>query len=371
MAKAGTSHCVEHQTQRAPKSHTGNVPYTLAHLAVVEPLQQALGLKKLTSAMVWGSLAPDLPMVFGLDELSIACHHKTWGLLGVAPTAAVAGYLAWRDLAPRSARSLGVDLGTLDPRHTNAPVHTEDHISSNGGNSTAVTALPSATSPPCNTSTARLSDATKWWLTATAAAMLHVGMDAFTHDDGQAACLMPVLTREVRGHTVAMWAQVGTSAIGLAMLAKHVRQINPEQSWQQTWTQQREAWIFTLTSAAVAGIVRTVAAPANVRCREPKKRWALGAIVGSMTAVAAVPIAAGLYDRLKHRDAPPQRNQTSQSQTGEHTPPQTEHIAHHLVPRARTSRPRHRKQLHGNVLVHQVKRAWPKAHHTTAPRHVR
>lgn len=275
------------------------MPYTLAHLAVVKPIQRLTGIQKTTSALVWGSLAPDLPMVFGFDQLSIACHHKTWGLLGVAPTAAVAGYLAWRDLAPRSARSLGINLGTLDPgtldpRHqSNAPVDL-------GTDNAESTPHASSDAMPGTQSAGQLSDGAKWWLTATAAAMLHVGMDAFTHDDGQAACLMPVLQQEVRGHSVAMWAQVGSSALGLAMLYKHVKQISPEQSWQHTLTQQREAWIFTLSTAAVAGIVRTIAAPANVRCREPKKRWALGGIVGSMTAIAAIPIAAGLYDRYRH-----------------------------------------------------------------------
>lgn len=334
----------ENRTYPRSVRQNRNVPYTLAHLAVVKPIQRLTGIQTTTSALVWGSLAPDLPMVFGFDQLSIACHHKAWGLLGVAPTAAVAGYLAWRDLAPRSARSLGLNLGALGPNQSDDVTYDEQQAKAKTSTSNACASYKPD----------QLSDAAKWWLTATAAAMLHVGMDAFTHEDGQAACLMPVLQQEVRGHSVAMWAQVGSSAVGLAMLYKHVKQIHPEQSWQQSLSQQREAWILTLSTAAVAGIVRTIAAPANVRCREPKKRWALGGIVGSMTAIAAIPIAAGLYDRYRQaqpgtnsgdQHADPEAEPTGSSATrvhAQHLPgPQPRHSAKH---RARNNRPRFIRQ---------------------------
>ena len=173
------------------------MPFTLSHVAAVLPALRTdrAGLPRgrgplLAAGLVAGSLAPDVP--FFADTLFPGCHglgrltHHPVGVLTVDVLIAAAlagGWTLVREplaalLPPRAAPLLGAG----------AP------------------APPSA-------------GAVRFWASAVAGAATHTAWDTFTHGGRWGVRHLPVLDRRLAGVPLHHWAQYGSSAAGLALLA--------------------------------------------------------------------------------------------------------------------------------------------------------
>ena len=174
------------------------MPFTFSHPAAVLPflpmLRDGSGRGPLiASAMVAGSLAPDVPFFvdsllpgsFGLG----AATHRPWAVPTLDVAIAAALVAGWHGL-------LREPLVALLPDRW-------------GDRAEALTA-PLGKPDPYDAA----------WFTASAAlgALTHVGWDAFTHTGRAGERLLPVLRREIAGMPLPLALQWGTSAVGLGLL---------------------------------------------------------------------------------------------------------------------------------------------------------
>ena len=175
------------------------MPFTFSHPAAVLPFMPSLrdGRPRgplIASALVAGSLAPDLP--YFAQSLLPGCYglggatHRAWAVptLDVAIAAGMVG--AWHGLL-------------REPLVALLPEPWADKVE-------ALTA-PTGKRDPYDAA----------WFTASAAlgAFTHVGWDAFTHVGRVGERLVPALRREVAGMPVPLALQWATSAAGLGVLA--------------------------------------------------------------------------------------------------------------------------------------------------------
>jgi Domain of unknown function (DUF4184) len=175
------------------------VPFTFSHPAAVLPFLPSLRDGRphgplIASALVAGSLAPDLPYFaqsllpgsYGLGAVT----HRAWAVptLDVAIAAGLVG--AWHGLLREPLVALLPGPWADRAEALTAPVRKRDPY-----------------------------DAA--WFTASAAlgAFTHVGWDSFTHTGRVGERLLPVLRREVAGMPVPLALQWSTSAAGLGVLA--------------------------------------------------------------------------------------------------------------------------------------------------------
>ena len=175
------------------------MPFTFSHPAAVLPflpvLRDGSGRGPLiASAMVAGSLAPDVP--FFVDSLLPgtyglgAATHRPWAVPTLDVAIAAALVAGWHGL-------LREPLVALLPDRW-------------GDRAEALTA-PLGKPDPYDAA----------WFTTSAAlgALTHVGLDAFTHTGRTGERLVPVLRGKVAGVAVPLALQWGTSAVGLGLLA--------------------------------------------------------------------------------------------------------------------------------------------------------
>jgi hypothetical protein len=272
------------------------VPFTLSHPAAVLPfLRDGRGRGPLiASAMVAGSLAPDVP--FFLESLLPGAYqlghstHRAWAV-PTLDVALAAGLVAgWHGLLREPLVGLLPDRWADRVEALTAPVGKRDPY-----------------------------DAA--WFTASAAlgAATHLGWDAFTHPGRCGERLVPALRREVRGMPLSQALQWGTSAAGLAVLAaagaRQVRRETPVPRRTTLAPAARGRAAAVIGAGAVLGSLHRLA-------REVPKARCAGRAVTVSDAVATVlfgagagaSVGAGAYAlawRIRHRrstgDGPSER----------------------------------------------------------------
>ncbi|MFC1443670.1 DUF4184 family protein [Streptacidiphilus sp. N1-10] len=180
------------------------MPFTLSHPAAVLPLiADGRGRGPLiASAMVAGSLAPDVP--FFLESLLPGSYglggtaHRAWAVPTLDVAIAAGLVVGWHGLLREPLVAL-----LPDPWADRAD---------------ALTA-PSRKPAPGRFGSCQPADAA--WFAASAAlgAFSHVGWDAFTHHGRAGVRRFPALRRTVGGMPVYHALQWGTSAVGLGLIA--------------------------------------------------------------------------------------------------------------------------------------------------------
>ncbi len=163
-----------------------HVPFTGSHPAAVLPLLR-LGLP--ASALVIGSVAPDLPYYFDLP-LTAAQTHSLTGVLGANLILGVCAYLLWH-------------LLLVPPLIWAAPANLQRRI-------------PDRLRAGPRLSTA--GDLARVSLALAIGALTHVLWDAFTHAGMLGPRMMPWLDSVVHGLQLFRWLHVVSSIIGLACL---------------------------------------------------------------------------------------------------------------------------------------------------------
>ncbi|MFD3453620.1 DUF4184 family protein [Streptomyces sp. NPDC058691] len=180
------------------------MPFTISHaLAVLPGLRQdRLGTPRgrgplVAAALVAGSFAPDVP--YFADSLISGVYgygtftHAPLGLVTADPLIAaglVGGWVLLREpvvalLPERSRDRIAVLAGCGDRRPLT------------------------------------VRSAAAFWASAAAGALTHVVWDAFTHHDRWGVRLLPVLDHEVHGTPLHKYAQYGSSAVALVVLAAY------------------------------------------------------------------------------------------------------------------------------------------------------
>ncbi len=165
--------------------------FTPAHTLVVLPVARPLAWARpaVLTALVMATMAPDAPY-FVPVPLTRTETHSLRGVLGVDAALSLVAALGWllaverplRDLSPSWVRAR---LGPLDRRY-------------------------------------RWSDVPLGYLAVVAGGLTHLLWDGFTHHDGFAVQHLPAL-RTVWVHwPVYQWLQLGTSAVGCAVVAGYV-----------------------------------------------------------------------------------------------------------------------------------------------------
>lgn len=167
------------------------MPFTPAHAVAVLPLRgRRLGVPLLTTPLVAGSVAPDLPSFVGLTGLRATSHHWSGVVTVDVVMAAVAGLVwTWMLAAPVA------DV---------LPAGIRSRLRERVG-------LPGAVSHP-------LVLVASWLLSTAVGAATHVVWDSCTHRDGAVVRLVPALTQEVLGLPVDSWLQYLSGVLGTALL---------------------------------------------------------------------------------------------------------------------------------------------------------
>lgn len=157
------------------------MPFTASHIAAVLPLTRR---PLVPSALVAGSMAPDLPYFVLLYPGGGEYTHTWWGLLLVDVPIALAALLVHRALLLEPALALAPAAVRSRVAHLRAPRF---------GLATAVSALVGSTT--------------------------HLVWDAFTHHDGWGVRLFPVLERDVLGLPGFALAQWVSTVLGALLVA--------------------------------------------------------------------------------------------------------------------------------------------------------
>jgi hypothetical protein len=242
------------------------VPFTASHPAAVLPF---LRTPLPASALVIGSLAPDLPYYLPVGELGWETHDAL-AVLTADPLIGLLAWLLWHGLlaapalaaAPAAVRARLLGRVPLGLRVRLRP------------GSLALTALA-----------------------LVLGAGTHVGWDAFTHGGQWGAEHIAVLRRPVAGVPAYDWAQLASSVLGLLVLAWWLRRW-----WVRTepgpapGPAPRWVWPALLALAAVAGGLAALAAP------DPLTAVFEGATRGGAVAGgAALALAAAWHTRRRAR----------------------------------------------------------------------
>ncbi|MCW2874123.1 DUF4184 family protein [Actinacidiphila oryziradicis] len=210
------------------------MPFTLSHAAAVLPLLRRDGSARgplITTALVAGSFAPDVPFfaesflhgVYGYGEVT----HSVPGILTSDPLIAAALAAGWwfvRDpliAPPPSGRGCPVPV-SWNPRN-----------------------------------------AAWFWASAALGAATHIGWDTFTHQGRWGVRTFPVLNTVVHGMPLHHWAQYGSSAAGLVLVAAFAARARHETPRRPD---PRSARSRALMAALLGG---SAAAGAAARCA----RW--------------------------------------------------------------------------------------------------
>ncbi|WP_425954024.1 DUF4184 family protein [Xylanimonas sp. McL0601] len=228
------------------------MPFTPAHAAAVIPLRR-LGLPM--SALVAGSLAPDLPM-FLPGRSGYAVTHSVWGVLTTDPLVALAAVWLWFALV-------------RDPYADVVP-RARDRV-------------------PASVSLTRR----QWWLAAPAAAvgaLTHVVWDSATHPGRWLAVRVEWLQTEHAGLLGLQWAQYVSGVVGVAVVVGYaVWWLGGLPATQRAASVRRPLWWCLAAPAAslVAGVAAFAAAPG---LSAGALEGAVAAIQGLVLAMVAVSV---------------------------------------------------------------------------------
>ncbi|WP_329561876.1 DUF4184 family protein [Kitasatospora sp. NBC_01266] len=258
------------------------MPFTFSHPAAVLPLLRGLRGRGplLASALVAGSMAPDLPFFAASWGPGLFRHgaltHRWWAVPTV--DVALAGVLAagWQGALRRPL------LGLLPPCWAEPALLATERRPAPGGSGQRATAFA---------------------LSAALGAAGHVGWDAFTHPGRLGGRLLPVLERRVAGVPLCTALQYGSSALGLAVLGGHLARelrIEPDGGAPQDprTTRQRARRRALVGAGAAAGAAHRLSRVRRARGTggrsDPISDFCFGAGAGATTAAAVL----GVLDLL-------------------------------------------------------------------------
>ncbi|GAA2782953.1 hypothetical protein GCM10010441_04860 [Kitasatospora paracochleata] len=263
------------------------MPFTLSHPAAVLPLIARRRGPLIASALVAGSLAPDVPyftesLVHGTYGYG-AATHAAWGVptVDVLLAAALVGF--WHGL-------LRAPLVALLPRRL-------------AGRAEALTARRRRWWP------VRAADVGWFVLSAALGAATHVGWDSFTHHDRFGVRLLPVLNRTVAGEPLFSLLQYGSSALALLYVGRFVHRAlrSTEPVPLAPLPYRRRTALVGIAAAALLGTLFRIADRARLRLPlasplELIPTVAFGSIAGLTVGLTLHALAARL-SRLSRRPA--------------------------------------------------------------------
>jgi hypothetical protein len=212
------------------------MPFTLAHPAAAIPFGTMLGRAGVLSALVIGSMSPDLPY-FLPWEIDRASSHSLIGLLIICVPLGFASYLLFHGLL----RPVGCAL---------LPRPIRDRLPR----------IPGSASLPADPVWGVL-------ISLTVGAATHIFWDGFTHEYGFAVEAVPVLRTflfEVDGHEVYLYRllQHASSLTGLSLLAYWVWRwlrttptFHQAAEWQPSPAVRRTSLIVLFASSAIGGLL--------------------------------------------------------------------------------------------------------------------
>jgi hypothetical protein len=215
------------------------MPFTLAHPAAVIPLHRRLGRAGILSALIIGSMAPDMAyfVPLGIDRTAT---HSLAGLLWFCVPVGLVSYVLFHALL----RPLG---------HYLLPVPVQSR-------------LPPASGPSW------IPTAPLWavGLSLVLGAATHLLWDAFMHGDGFVVQTVPALQSllcDIGGYRVTVYKgfQHGSSLLGLLLLARWVMQwfraTQPHHTphgWRPPAAARAPALLILLAAPALAGLISGV-----------------------------------------------------------------------------------------------------------------
>ena len=212
------------------------MPFTLAHPVAAIPLRSLMGNAGVLSALIVGSVTPDLPyfLPLGVDRID---SHSPAGLLWFCLPAGLALYLLFH-AALRPALTFLVPAALRN----RLPV------------------LPDKTWLP-------RAPLAAVFASLLAGATTHIAWDSFTHADGLLVRTLPILgvsLLEVDGYRVYVYKllQHGSSLAGMAILAwwgwrwlVHARPRSPTAAWQPPEYAWAACWVILVGGSTTAGLV--------------------------------------------------------------------------------------------------------------------
>lgn len=170
------------------------MPFTPSHAAAVLPLMgiRVAGAGLPTSALVCGSIAPDLPYYVPLPFAELSTHSLT-GAVGVSAVLAAGAWLVWHGLLAGPA--LAGAPAEVRARLASAPVGIRPRITAGR-------------------------DLVALYVAFAIGALTHVVWDSFTHPHRWGTDRIDVLNEVYRDRPVSHWLQLASTAVGaLALLA--------------------------------------------------------------------------------------------------------------------------------------------------------
>ncbi|GAA1994487.1 DUF4184 family protein [Kitasatospora viridis] len=253
------------------------MPFTFSHPVAVLPLVRGLRGRGplVASALVAGSMAPDLPFFAGAGYRALHrghLAHRWWAVPTVDVALAGALLLGWRAALREPL------LGLLPPQLA-------------GPAATATAARGERPHPAA------------FVLSAAIGAATHVGLDAFTHRGGPGVRLVPALARPVAGVPLCTVLQYGGSALALVGLGRHLRgelgRIPPEDRLPvPAASRPRRA---ALAAAAVLGSARHLYRSPRTGLDHRIADACFGAGAGLTAGAAALTLADRLTARARYR----------------------------------------------------------------------
>lgn len=212
------------------------MPFTLAHPIAAIPLRPLMGKTGVLSALVVGSMTPDLPyfLPLGVDRIS---SHSPAGLFWFCLPAGLAAYVLFHSiLKPAASFLFPPDLRRKLP------------------------VMPGDAWMPAVPMAAVL-------VSLLMGAVTHVVWDSFTHADGFLVKALPVLSIslfEVDGYRVFIYKllQHGSSLAGMALLAlwgwrwlARARPRSSEAGWQPPEQAWASCWVALVAITALVGLM--------------------------------------------------------------------------------------------------------------------
>lgn len=238
------------------------MPFTLAHPAAAVPCRRVLGRAGVLSALIVGSVIPDLPYFLPLGVVR-AYSHSLAGLFVFCLPLGLLAYLVWH--------------GVLRPPVTFLlPTALRERVPQ----------LAEGTWCP----------AAPWWavlVSLLVGAATHVLWDAWTHDDGFVVQDWPALLTvlwNIGGYRVTIYKllQHGGTCVGLGCLTYWSWQWMrtaplqaPTAHWQPPDATRRPAWLLSLLAPGVGGVIAGL-----LQIKQATGIWALQRFVVQTAVIA-------------------------------------------------------------------------------------
>jgi hypothetical protein len=255
------------------------MPFTLAHPAAAIPLSRVLGRASVLSALIIGSMSPDLVYFLPLG-INRAASHSLVGLFWLCVPLGLVSYVLFHVLW----RPLG---SYLLPR-------------------------PLRGRFPCLPGPSRLPAAPLWAVLVSlmVGAATHLLWDAFTHEDGFVVEVFPPLRTllwEVRGYRVFTYKvlQHGSSLIGFALLAywgwqwfSTTSEHREPHGWQPSTTVRAPALLVLLAAPALGGLISGVWQMGDATGMRALQQFVRHGIISALSIFGTILLGFGVIWRL-------------------------------------------------------------------------